>query len=276
MRGVGAIVGLGFGLAMTQMAVAADYWPLRGSTYDPPKQRDWSGFYAGGQVGTGGGGANFSGEGSALISRLIDHTFWQGSDVQTWSTAEKADTGQALQYGAFFGYNFQWDDVVFGVEVSYNHTKTSANAYGQTPVGGGYILVTDSGGWTWPTAVSGQSFITLSDFGTIRGRAGWAVGSFLPYVTAGLALGRASYGTTATLSWAEPYGGTGTNPWPGGGSATTSEGKSNALIYGFSAGLGVDWALTDNVFLRGEYEFIQFSQMKLNLNNARVGLGLKF
>jgi outer membrane immunogenic protein len=83
------------------------------------------------------------------------------------------------------------------------------------------------------------------------------------------------------VSWAEPYwSDTSTtapaNPWPGGGSATTSSGKSNTLIYGWSAGLGLDVELTENFFLRGEYEFIQFSQMKLNLNNARIGAGVKF
>jgi outer membrane immunogenic protein len=129
--------------------------------------------------------------------------------------------------------------------------------------------------------VSGQSFISLTDFGTIRARAGWAVGGFLPYLTGGVALGRASYGTTATL-----YQNTAIcvvadctgvpNPWASDSVRTASSNKGNALIYGFSAGLGMDWALTQNIFVRAEYEYIQFSQMRLNLNNARVGAGVKF
>lgn len=279
--GVATVLAFGVGLGLASSASAADYGPLRGSTYDPPRSRNWEGFYVGGQVGTGGGGANFGDEGGALINRLVDNTFWQTEGVPTWSTAGKADTGQALQYGVFFGYNFQWDDVVIGVEASYNHTDLSADASGRTPVGGGYIQVADGSGWVWPTAVSGSSHITLTDFGTIRARAGWAIGSFLPYLTGGVALGRASYGTSATVMWAEPYW-TDTsnpapaNPWPGGGSATASEGKSGSLIYGWSAGLGLDVALTENIFFRGEYEFIQFSQMRLNLNNLRAGLGVKF
>jgi outer membrane immunogenic protein len=281
--GVGAIValGFGFGLGLAQSASAADYWPLRGSTYDAPRQRDWSGFYIGGQVGTGGGGANFSGESSALINRLVDHTFWQSEGVPNWTTAERGDTGQALQYGLFFGYNVQWGDVVVGVEANYNHTNLSANASGRTPSGGGYIQVPAGDGWIWPTAVSGSSYITLTDFGTLRARAGWAVGGFLPYLTGGVAIGRASYGSTATVSWSQPIWSdtttpAPTNPWPGGGSATTSSSKSDSLIYGWSAGLGMEVALTDNIFIRGEYEYIQFSQMKLNLNNARFGAGVRF
>jgi opacity protein-like surface antigen len=273
--GVATVLAVGLGFGLVSSASAADYGPLRGSTFDPPRYRNWEGFYVGGQVGTGGGGANFGGDGSALISRLTDHLFWQDAGISSWSTAEKADTGQELQYGAFFGYNMQWGDVVLGIEASYNHTDLSAIGNGRTPANG-YIQVQGGSGWIWPTAVSGESYITLTDFGTIRGRAGWAVGSFLPYITGGLALGRASYGTTATVAWSQPYGGTGTNPWAGGGSMSTSDGKSNSLIYGWSAGIGMDVALTQNIFLRGEYEFIQFSQSKLNLNNARAGLGIKF
>ncbi|MDQ2081821.1 outer membrane beta-barrel protein [Xanthobacteraceae bacterium Astr-EGSB] len=273
--GVATVLAVGLGFGLVSSASAADYGPLRGSTFDPPRYRNWEGFYVGGQVGTGGGGADFSGEGSALINRLTDHLFWQSSDISSWLTAGKADTGQELQYGAFIGYNMQWGDVVLGVDASYNHTDLSAVAQGRTPTSG-YIQVQDGNGWIWPTAVSGESRITLTDFGTIRGRAGWAVGSFLPYVTGGLALGRASYGSTATVAWSSARDGTGTNPAPNPGSMSTSDGKSNALIYGWSAGIGMDVALTQNIFLRGEYEFIQFSQSKLNLNNARAGLGIKF
>ena len=57
------------GLGLAQPALAADYGVLRGSSgYEVPiKYRNWEGFYVGGHVGTGGGGANFSQSGSPLI-----------------------------------------------------------------------------------------------------------------------------------------------------------------------------------------------------------------
>lgn len=269
-----AMVGLGLGLGLAQPASAADYGYLRGSTgYGPAKYRNWEGFYVGGQAGTGGGGADFGGDGNALIANLVRYSFLESEGVQNWSTTGKADTGQELQYGFFVGYNAQWGDVVLGIEASYNHTDLSAEA------GGSIARWITSGEWRYGVGVASSSTITLHDFGTIRGRVAYAFDRFLPYATAGVALGRASYVTTASVGYDAPdYLGTTvpTPPSPGAWSDSASSGRSNALIYGWSAGLGMDVALTHNIFLRAEYEYIQFSQMKLNLNNARAGIGVKF
>ncbi|HSV21788.1 MAG TPA: outer membrane beta-barrel protein, partial [Xanthobacteraceae bacterium] len=56
---------------------------------------------------------------------------------------------------------------------------------------------------------------------------------------------------------------------------------------GFSLGVGVDYALYQNVFLRGEFEYLQFgdighgnsnstSLLNLNAMSLRTGLGMKF
>jgi outer membrane immunogenic protein len=265
-------------LGLAQSAFAADLGILRGSFAAPAAYKNWEGFYIGGQVGVGGGGADFGNEGSSLVGTIIAHTFLADQGVASWATGGRADTGHAAQYGALIGYNAQWDDVVIGVEANYYRTNLSANAGGRTPPVG-YILLTN-GDWQYPTYVSGGSSISLTDFGTLRARFGWAVDRFLPYFTGGVALGRASYATTATAGFTtlQYIGSTSPTPAPPTGpwSATLSEGKTNALIYGWSAGLGMDIALTQNIFIRGEYEFIQFSQMRLNLNNARVGAGLRF
>jgi outer membrane immunogenic protein len=62
-------------------------------------------------------------------------------------------------------------------------------------------------------------------------------------------------------------------------SFTNSAGQDNALLWGFSVGAGLDWALTQNFFLRGEFEFVQFapiSNINLPLVSGRVGAGYKF
>ena len=55
--------------------------------------------------------------------------------------------------------------------------------------------------------------------------------------------------------------------------------ESNALLFGFSAGGGMDVMVAPNVFARGELEFIQFapiSHIVTNIVSARVGAGVRF
>ncbi len=44
-------------------------------------------------------------------------------------------------------------------------------------------------------------------------------------------------------------------------------------------GLGVEVSILPNMFLRAEWEYVQFApihDIQVNINSARVGLGLKF
>ena len=48
---------------------------------------------------------------------------------------------------------------------------------------------------------------------------------------------------------------------------------------GFSVGGGLDWALTPNIFARGEFEFVQFApfaNISAYIVDARVGGGVMF
>ena len=54
--------------------------------------------------------------------------------------------------------------------------------------------------------------------------------------------------------------------------------QSNALLWGYSVGAGLDWALTPNIFVRGEFDFDQFapiSNISMSLVSGRVGAGFK-
>jgi opacity protein-like surface antigen len=121
--------------------------------------------------------------------------------------------------------------------------------------------------------------LDLTDYAEARFRGGYIVGNLLPYGFVGFAVGRADYSVSATtdatcitqantLNQAECMG------FP----LTASAGQNNALLYGFSVGGGLDWALTQNVFLRGEFEFVQFgiSNIFFSIFDARAGVGFKF
>jgi hypothetical protein len=58
-----------------------------------------------------------------------------------------------------------------------------------------------------------------------------------------------------------------------------SAGETNGLLSGASLGLGLDWALILNLFLRSEFEFIWFAPLatiNVSIVTARVDAGLKF
>ena len=110
--------------------------------------------------------------------------------------------------------------------------------------------------------------------------------NFLPYAFGGLALGRGSYNVSADV-----YGQQNTDqanlviPCTVNGTTCinydfpSNTSKSNALLYGFAVGGGMDWALTANIFVRGEYEFMQFApvaNITARISSARLGAGFKF
>jgi opacity protein-like surface antigen len=60
---------------------------------------------------------------------------------------------------------------------------------------------------------------------------------------------------------------------------TSTVGKSNAFVAGWTAGLGFDYMMWGNVFLRAEWEYIQFMSIQetaVSENSVRAGLGYKF
>ena len=116
----------------------------------------------------------------------------------------------------------------------------------------------------------------------MRGRAGYAIGQFLPYAVIGAAVGRFNYSTTVSVSDflsqtvpppTVPLGFAILTP------SSITAGKDNAFIGGVVAGIGVDWAITPGMFLRAEWEFIAFASVngaRTNINTANVGVGVRF
>ena len=124
--------------------------------------------------------------------------------------------------------------------------------------------------------------LDLTDYAEARFRAGYIVGNLLPYGFAGFVVGRAEYSVSATtdaMCTAQVSAFTTSTGECNGFPLTASAGQNNALLWGFSVGGGLDWALTRNFFLRGEFEFVQFAPIT-NINipivDARVGAGYKF
>ena len=112
--------------------------------------------------------------------------------------------GQSSGFGAFVGRNYQYDDVVLGVEANYNYLSSLATSTGATF---GPIQVPEPGLVLPPgerpsdgVTLKGRAALRVKDEMTFRGRAGWATGDFLPYMFGGLAVGRMDVSSTVSSS----------------------------------------------------------------------------
>jgi len=55
--------------------------------------------------------------------------------------------------------------------------------------------------------------------------------------------------------------------------------RTNNFVVGWTAGLGFEYMLWGDVFVRGEWEYVKFMSVEntsVTMNNARAGIGYKF
>ncbi len=254
---------------------------LRGSLPAAPSPTvNWQGFYIGGQGGYGSSDENFNGSTSNMIAALIADSTLQEMGVAQWNLGLGKESAQSSGFGGFTGYNWQWNEVVVGIEASYLHgsfggsSSASQSLVGSAPLSDGFFHAV--------TATS-QSAIAISDMATFRGRAGYAIGSFLPYAFVGGAVGDANITQTATVqdNYAPTFAGAvapcSSGPPPFCVTLSSTQAQHNHLIYGYSAGLGVDINLVGGLFMRAEWEYIRYTAIvDTSINTVRAGLGYKF
>jgi outer membrane immunogenic protein len=232
----------------------------------------WSGFYVGGQVGYGVASVDFAGATRTLIEHMLRNTQLQNEQVPSnWTVLGKTDTG-AGSFGGFLGYNIGWECVILGVELNYSHTNffTTAPMF---PIGRVVPVGTNAD----TVLLSGSASMRITDYGTLRARAGYEVGNFLPFAMIGVAFGRADLARSATATVIQtPFDVT--IP-PATFVFSEAEAKNGAFIYGWALGGGLEVMVMPKVFVRGEYEYVAFSPLwniKAQIQTARAGLGFKF
>src|SRR6185437_7054139 len=282
-----------FVLNLAPRAFAADLDILRGSEpVGPAFFTNWSGIYAGGQFSYGSSTADFSGGTQPIISSSLAEL--QLEDVvhpSSWPALGSASTSGS-GFGGFVGYNMQFQDLIIGVEGNYTHGPETLRA-SQTPI---LDRIVTAGSLQYTVSVTGSAVLTPKDVGSLRMRAGYIVNNWLPYGFVGLAVGRADYQVTSCVYGQQdptnigaPTGcgpaqsfvscATAAHPSCVNYSVPNSTTKTNEFVYGLTAGGGVDYAFTRNIFARGEFEYVQFAPIAhivASQMNAKLGLGLKF
>ena len=255
---------------------------LRGSTSfpaDPPTYRRWSGAYGGGQIGLDSHSLQFNDNGNARITTLVDaDPILAVARAPILGDLERSDA-RGLSYGGFIGYNYQIDDTVLGLELNLNGSNINART-GSAKTATGALCPNAAAPCTITVNASNAATDSLNEYGTLRVRGGWAYGSFLPYVVVGVAVGWVDSVQTVNVNFSESNN-------PAAASYSDTANNHGKIAVGFSFGLGVDYAVYQNVFLRGEFEYLQFgdighansnatSLLNLNAMSLRTGLGLKF
>lgn len=243
--------------------------------FETAKFTDWRGFYAGGLFSYSSVDADFSQATQGPIAfSLRQSTLEQQFQPSTWQvlgSASHATTG----FGGFVGYNTEYlspyGRVVLGFEGNYEHAALSLTAP-NSPIS---RVVQPNGNTIDAVTLSASGTLNNLDFATVRGRAGWDFNGILPYVFAGLAVGRTDLNVTATTTVVQTVQGQPPQTFVFTGTA----GKDSEWLWGYAVGAGLDVALTNHFFLRGEYEYVHFEPIAstvININTVRAGAGFKF
>jgi outer membrane immunogenic protein len=225
----------------TVAAQAADL-PTRKEAPAPvfvPPPFTWTGFY----VGVNAGGIWPSGSRSATIIAPTVFPF----PVSTFFPGGLGSQSAGFIGGGQAGYNWQTGAFVLGVETDFDGTTLSKSfdSTGTPFIGAGVptILLGDT--------LSIHAKTSLSWLGTTRGRVGFVVtpdNRLMIYGTGGVAYG----GGSANFSVFDAKTG---SFWAGNPSSTR---------VGWTLGGGVEYALTNNITIRGEYLYADLGKSNFN------------
>jgi outer membrane immunogenic protein len=163
-------------------------------------------------------------------------------------------TANGVLGGFQIGYNYQINNFVLGIEADYSFAGLRTGNYGCT------------------IGQAATCNARVNGLGSVRGRAGVAVDRALLYLTAGLGVGSFRYGRAFDVP----------PPFITGASSTRA---------GFVVGGGAEFAVTQNVTVRGEYLYYHFnnptyaigtlsdaftSRVRSNVHTFRVGVNYLF
>lgn len=181
-------------------------------------------------------------------------------------------------FGGFIGYQAQFEDAVVGIEADYTNLsgQRGGEVYYTPPAS---LQIASTGALDSITPRVGMAAY-MHDYWTIRGRAGWAIGRFMPYLTGGFALARGSsaVGYQASCSRIMTDTTAVTTPCVG-GRATTGAESTNRMGYGMVGGAGMEGLITDNIFARLEYQYLYVPAMAgvpVTLHSVRAGIAVKY
>ena len=224
-------------------ASAADL-PLKAPPV-PVEVYAWSGFYVGGHVG-----------GAWLNDTDANASFQQFFGPVLPGTPQPVQTGtfgntdgRFVFGGAQAGYNWQFGNFVAGIEADLSGSGSGSRQNRTLNLTDGIStdVVTNTRAMDW--------------FGTVRGRIGYLfVPRLLGYVTGGFAYGHTQNDVNQLI----------TVPFPGGPYVLNSSGRTAT---GWTAGTGIEYMITRQWSLKGEYQYINLNDGLATTNTIQFNPG---
>ena len=192
---------------------------------------DWSGFYVGADLGAGWA--------SLDAFTTVDNagTYFIGDDNALLTDASSGDLSQLRPVGgAHAGYLHQLGRAVLGLEVSagtlfFDKSRSARWEYNTVPGVFGNIEQSVEADW----------------LATLQARAGWGEDRWLVYVTGGLAVTRLEM----DYSYSDDSASSG-----------RSRSSEQEVRFGWTLGLGGEYALDENWSIRGQYLYANFGSLK--------------
>lgn len=270
----------------TLPAFGADFPVLRGThtpELPPPpplpqyEAVPWDGFYLGGFAGFGQATFNAGSGRNELIARHMRLLAVEAQhNVSTWLQPQQYGA-RAPMYGAFIGYNWSSAEAVWGLEADY--MRFGRGGTGVDTIG--RQVTTTAVSTTDNINLTGTNSTRLDDLFSIRARAGYAMGSFMPYVTGGVAFGYGRVTNTARVqhAWIDSDPASAPVVLPGNqDSGEMSSTRTRSFMSGFTVGAGAE-AMLGSLILRGEYLYTRLQAqggVTIDMNQIRGGVGVKF
>ena len=200
----------------------------------------FTGFYAGGTIGGAAGNSKYKETPSGAFAPLVASGAVPSiAAAGTSSTAPRGVIG-----GVDVGYNWQVGHFVLGLEADFSGWDMSSSA-GVVGVGNPTIPAVPPIPGTPFTSTTSTSSNWLF---TARPRLGFANGNQLLYLTGGLAVSSVSFAQSIVLT------GYGQRP----GTGPTLAGAASSTQAGWTAGFGIEYALSWNWLIKAEYLYVSF------------------
>lgn len=221
---------LGWSACLAPLTIAFPVMAADLTTAPPPilaaTPYNWTGLYTGDEV----GGGWFRDQ-----TTVVD-----GSASFPSGTVLNPATGGGVLAGSYAGFNYQFNQIVVGIDGDYIRAGISAPTETTGPTG---FLSTTTVDIRWAASVTG--------------RLGYAVNNLLLFVKGGAA-------------WAE-FGSTGVTYNPVGGAVADT--SSRDTHQGWTIGAGLDWGFAPNWAMKFEYDYAKFATANFDITDTALPAG---